>query len=114
MEVINNSRVIYNLVDAYVKLRSKIEIHALRRFNVVVIMKPEIFNELRYETPEITTYRDKEFECYFIYLCGIKTPLLINYELPEEVEFQVMTQHDYERLEQEKLYERFNNMFFNY
>ena len=45
-------------------------------------------------------------------LCGRKTPLLIDYELPDTVEFQIMTQDDYERLEKEKLFRRLDDMFF--
>ena len=38
--------------------------------------------------------------------------LLINNELSEEVEFQIMTQEDYERMEKEKLFIKFDKMFY--
>ena len=45
-------------------------------------------------------------------LVGRATPVIINDELPEEVEFQMMTQQEYERMEKEEMFRRFDKMFF--
>ncbi len=113
MEVINTGRVTKNIIDAYIKLRDKVDISTFKRFNVIILMHPKIFLELREEYP-YGIRRDKDIECYFVNIFGRETPILINRDLPEEVEFQIMTQQDYERLEKEKLYNKFDKMFFEY
>jgi hypothetical protein len=112
-EAINTGRITKNIIDAYIKLRDKVDISAFKRFNIVIIMHPKAFMELREETPYGMRV-DKDIECYFIDIFGRETPILIDRELPEEIEFQIMTQQDYERIEKEKMFERFNKMFFEY
>ena len=104
-------RVSDNLMHAYIELRNKCDISTFKRFNVIVIMQPKIVCELMNELP-YGMQRDKDIDCYFIELCGHKTPLLISNELPKEIEFQIMTQEDYERMEKEKMYIKFNKMFY--
>lgn len=113
MEAISTGRITNNIINAYIKLRDKVDISALRRFNVVIIMHPKTFMEFRNELPYGMRV-DNDIECHFIDLFGIKTPVLINRELPEEIEFTIMTQQDYERIEKEQLYKKFDKMFFDY
>ena len=113
MEEINTKRVTKNIIDAYIKLRDKVDISAFERFNVIILMHPKTFLELRAEYP-YGIRMDKDIECHFVNIFGRETPILINRDLPEEVEFQMMTQQDYERLEKEELYKRFDKLFFEY
>ena len=115
MEAIQKGRVTKNIIDAYIKLRNIFDISVFNSFNVIIIMSPKTFLELKNELP-YGCIVDKTLEegCYFVELFGRMTPVLINRELPEETEFQMMTQQDYERREKEKMFERFNKMFFEY
>lgn len=104
-------RVSNNLMNAYIDLRNRCDVFTFERFNVIVIMQPKILRELMSELP-YGIQRNIDLNCYFIELCGHKTPLLINAELPKEIEFQIMTQKDYERMEKEKLYIKLDKMFY--
>ena len=101
-----------HLIDAYMELRDKHNIDIFKRFNVVITMHPKTFIKFRKEQRYGIT-RDSDYEVYYIYLCNSKTPIIISYELPENIEFTIQTQKDYERLEKEKMFERFNKMFFD-
>ena len=103
-------RVMNNIINAYFELRTKLEDSMFVELNVVIKMHPKIFAELLSELNG-DIRRSIDNDCYFITLCGRKTPILIFRELPEQVEFQIMTQKDYEREEREKLMIRFNQMF---
>lgn len=113
MEELNTGRIMRNIIDTYIQLRDKFDISIFKRFNVIIIMNPKTFleftKELRYGCRV-----DKDIECYFISIFDRKTPILIDRELPEEIEFKMMTQQDYERIEKEKMFEKFNKMFFEY
>lgn len=74
--------------------------------NVVIIMKPKTFIQLKREE-EIYNYDNM----YFVYLCGRKTPIVIENNLPDETEFIIESQAEYERKEQNKLLEKMNKMF---
>lgn len=113
MEVINTGRVTKNIIDAYIKLRDKVNVSEFKRFNVIILMHPKTFMELRAEYP-YGIRMDKDIECHFVNIFGRETPILINRDLPEEVEFQIMTQQEYERIEKEKLYNKFDKIFFEY
>lgn len=106
-----NKRINTNLMNAYIELRNKCEISTFKRFNVIILMHPKVFYELMGELP-YGMQVDPELNCHFIELCGHKTPLLIERDLPENVEFQIMTQEDYERIEKEKLFTKFDKMFY--
>ena len=103
-------RVMNNIINAYFELRTKLEESMFVELNVVIKIQPKIFSELLSELHG-DIRRSIDNDCYFINLCGRKTPILITRELPEEVEFQMMTQKDYERQEKEKLITQFNQMF---
>ena len=108
----NNGRITQSIIDAYIKLRSEVDISTYSRFNIVIIMHPKTFLEFRNELPYDMRV-DKDIECYFIIIFGRETPVLINRDMPENIEFQIMTQQDFERQEKEILYKKFDKMFFN-
>ena len=101
-----------HLIDAYIELRDKSNIDIFKRFNVVITMHPQTFIKFREEQP-YGIRRDSDDEIYYTVLCNNKTPIIISDELPKDVEFIIQTQKDYERLEKEKMFERFNKMFFD-
>lgn len=82
-------------------------------FNVVIRIHPEKFFDLIKEIQENNTYfeRDVEAGCHFIALAGRKTPIIIDNDLPENTEFIIQSQKDYEREEQEKQLKKFFKMF---
>lgn len=103
------------IIEAYGELRFKMkDVHLFEKFNVVIQITPKAYYELRAEGNEQIRYINSDFieGIDFINLCGEKTPVIINNTLPENVEFIIQTQKDYERLEKEKLYERLNKMFY--
>lgn len=107
-----NGRITKNIIDEYIKLRHEVDVTSYTRFNVVVIMHPKTFLEFRNELPYGMRV-DEDIECYFISLFGRETPFLINRDMPENIEFKIMTQRDYERQQKEILYKKFDKMFFN-
>ena len=84
-----------------------------KNFNVVIRIKPENFWDLVKEIQKYNTYfeRDIEAQCHFIELAGRKTPIIIDNELPENTEFIIQSQKDYEREENEKQFKKFLKMF---
>lgn len=82
-------------------------------FNVVIRIRPESFWNLIEELQKYNTYfeRDIEVGCFFTQLAGRKTPILIDNDLPENTEFIIQSQKDYEREEQEKQFKKFLKMF---
>ena len=46
-----NGRITQNIIDAYIKLRSEVDISTYSRFNIVIIMHPKTFLEFRNELP---------------------------------------------------------------
>lgn len=101
-----------HLIDAYIKLRDEHDIDIFKRFNVVITMNPKTFIKFN-EEQHYGTRRDSDYRFYYTYLCNSKTPIIISNELPGIVEFTIQTQQDYERVEKEKMFERFNKMFFD-
>ena len=93
-----------NLLDSYAHPEN---------FNVVIRITPEKFWNLVKEMQEHNTYfeRDIEANCCFTELAGRKTPIIIDNDLPENTEFIIQSQKDYEREEQEKQFKRFIKMF---
>ena len=100
------------IINAYLKLRNKCEVYTYERFNVVIFMKSDTFRELIGQDSSLIRYV-KDIDCMFVNLFGGNTPIILTEDLPENVMFQIMTQKDYERIEKEKLIEKFNKMFFS-
>lgn len=96
------------ITKAYIEYRQKIldSFMNAENLNVVIIMRPKTFVQLKDE--EIIYNYDN---MYFVYLCGRKTPIMIEKDLPNETEFIIQSQAEYERKEQNKLWERMNKMF---
>ena len=103
------------ILDTYFKYRQKLldNYDQPINFNVVIRITSEKFWELVKEMQECNTYieRDIEANCFFIELLGRKTPIIIDTDLSENVEFIIQSQKDYEREEQEKQFKRFIKMF---
>ena len=101
--------------DTYFKYRQKLldNYEHPENFNVIIRLLPEKFFELIKEVHENNVYyeRNMEAECHFIELAGRKTPVIIDNNLPENTEFIIQSQKDYEREEQEKQLKRFLKMF---
>lgn len=98
------------ICEAYVALRRKcLDNIFYGRFEIVIKMHPKTFLEFRSEYPYI--YEDKECNCFHVNLFGYNTPILIDRELPDTVEFTMQERKDYERQEQEKFYTNLNKMF---
>lgn len=93
-----------NLLDNYINPEN---------FNVVIRISPEKFWELICELNKTNTYyeRNMEAECHFIELAGRKTPLIIDNDLPQDTEFIIQSQKDYEREETERQLKKFFKMF---
>ena len=70
-------------------------------------------NKIRFVKHLLLIEDSRDIECYFIDLFGRETPVLINRDMPEHIEFQIMTQQDYERQEKDILYKKFDKMFFD-
>ena len=100
------------IIEAYLKLRDKCEVYIFDRFNVVILMRHNTFKKLIENDSSLVRYV-RDIDCMFINLFGGNTPIILTEELPENVLFQIMTQKDYERIEKEKLIEKFNKMFFS-
>jgi hypothetical protein len=100
------------IVEAFMKLRQTLldsTVHYRDLYKVIIVMTPKAFCELRAEEPFIEC--NKKVECYYVELHGNKIPIVIDYQLPENVEFQIMHQKDYERIEKEKLLDKFYELF---
>ena len=97
------------IIEAYYKYRE----NALERLvnpahlQVVIRIKPGEFLKLRAEG--VTFFYNNI--CHYIELLGRKTPIIIEDDLPKEVEFIMESQKDYEMHEQQKLLNRFYTMF---
>lgn len=87
-----------NILDSYMNIKN---------LKIVIIMKPETFIKLKAENEIIYNFDNM----YFAYICGRKTPIIVDNMLPKETEFIIQSQTEYERQEQNKLYEKFNKMF---
>lgn len=106
------------LCDAIFKLRQLA--YSNRFFNtddmkIIVIVSPYAMNTLRAELKSTQCIYYKEIDKYtrvtFFGLFGQKIPFILDNTLPKDVEFQVMFRKDYERIEKEKLIEKFCKIF---
>lgn len=101
------------IVKAYYKYYDTIMEQNLKPdgyLQVVIKITPKTFSEL-IGTGKITIFRDEI--CYYTELCGLKTPFIIEKDLPENVEFVIQSRKDYERIEQENLLKKWFKMFGN-
>lgn len=99
------------IIDTYYEYRQKIieEYKNPKYLNVVIIISPKAMAELMHEEKFIET--DMKAECHYTSMFGRKTPIIIRHDLPENVEFIIQSQEDYERQEKERLLDKFYKMF---
>ena len=100
------------IIEAFLKYRQSLLDNYSRpeNSNVVIRIRPEKFWDLVKEFQN-SVERDIEAECHFIGLAGRKTPVIIDDNLPKNVEFIIQSQKDYEREENEKQLKKFFKMF---
>lgn len=108
------------IMDAYFELRDKYYAHDSwdgrydkDNMQVVITISPKAYHELKAEAYDLIEYINTNYidEIHFINLCGEKTPIIIDNTLPENVEFAIQYRKDYERIEKEKMMQRFIKMF---
>lgn len=106
------------LCDAVFELRQLA--YSDRYFNtddmkIIVIVSPHAMNTLRAElkSTQYIYYKkvDKNIGVTFFELFGQKIPFILDNTLSKDVTFQVMFRKDYERIEKEKLIEKFYKIF---
>ena len=82
---------------------------------IIVIVSPHAMNTLRAELKSTQYIYYKEVDKYtsvtFFELFGQKIPFILDNTLSKDVAFQVMFRKDYERIEKEKLIEKFYKIF---
>ena len=95
---------INEIYNAYVKYRAEIysQYISLDYLKVVILTNPENFHKLMQEIIKEQIHWSRYEDIYYFDLGGEKTPVIIDDEIPKEVEFQLLSQKDYERHEQEK------------
>lgn len=100
-----------SILEAYYEYRQ----HIIESFKnpkylqVVIIISLKEMSELLDEERYIE--RDRIADCHYTSMFGRKTPIIIRNDLPENVEFIIQGQKDYERQEQERLLDKFYRMF---
>lgn len=106
------------LCDAVFRLRQLA--YSDRFFNtddmkIIVIVSPYAMVTLRAELESTQYIYYKKVDKYtgvtFFELFGQKIPFILDNTLSKDVEFQVMFRKDYERIEKEKLIEKFYKIF---
>lgn len=80
---------------------------------VVIIISPKAYYKLIAEAYKEIFYIniDNINNISFILLSGNKTPIIVEDNLPKDVDFIIQYKEDYERLEKEKLLNKLANMF---
>ena len=95
----------YKIVKAYLNLVEQINDYDM---NFIILIHPKAFLQLE---KELKTGMYSKNGVYYVILMGKKVPIIINTEIPDKVNFTIMTQKDYERAEQEHLLKRFKEVF---
>lgn len=101
------------LIEAYIKYRQNVldNYKSVSHLNVVIIMHPKTMAELSAEESELFRVNIPNEYVAFINLCGRKTPIILDNILPDDTDFIIKSQKDYEREEIEKIYSKFNKIF---
>ena len=100
-----------DIINAYYEYRDNI----IRRFQdpihlqVVIIISPKGMSQLMDEEKYIKI--DGKADCYYTSMFARRTPIVVRNDLPENVEFVIQSQSEYERQEKEKLLDKFMRMF---
>lgn len=99
------------LIDMYLELRYKTDINYFRDLQVVILMTPKCFNNFVDDNIEKIICERNLPNYTFINLCGTKAPIIIDNTLPKNVEIQMITRQNYERIEKENLMKKIVEMF---
>lgn len=99
------------LIDMYLELRTKTDINYFRDLQVVILMTPKSFNNFAGDNSREFILERNLPEYVFINLCGTKAPIIIDNTLPNNIEIQMITRQEYERIEKEKMMKRIVEMF---
>lgn len=104
------------LTEAYIKYRQNIldNYESVSHLNVIIIIHPRTMSELEAEERRFFRVNIPDKYLAFVELCGMKTPVIIDDRLPDNIEFMIKSQKDYEREKIEKLYNKFNKIFKEY
>ena len=104
--------IIDNIIETYYKYREMVigEYKNPKHLQVVIKITPRAFTEIRAHE-NIVIFKNNGI--FYIELLGRKTPIIIKDNLPNNVEFIMQSQIEYEREEQQKLFYKFNEMFNN-
>jgi len=104
---------INEIYESYMKYRAEVlsNYYPMDYMKVVIIMPPQKWMELEVELCKAHIMCGRGKNCCYIGLAGDKTPVIIDDKLPQGTEFQIISQRDYERLEQEKLIKKMREMF---
>lgn len=80
---------------------------------LVMLCSPECYCKIRGEMSDKIRYeRDlRKYDIPILYIIGIKVPVVLRRDMPENVEFQIMYRENYERLEQEEMFRKFLDMW---
>lgn len=99
------------IIETYYKYRQNIieQYQNPKYLKVVIIISPKGMSELLAEEHYIET--DTKTECHYTSMFGLKTPIIIRTDLPENVEFIIQSQADYEKQEKERQLDKFYKMF---
>lgn len=85
----------------------------LKRCELVMMCPHKIYAEIRGTMSDKIFYvRDvPNYQIPILQICGINIPVILRYDMPNNVDFQLMYRKDYERLEQEEMYKKLIAMF---
>lgn len=106
---------IENLIEAVYKMYTQYDdiSYCKRKPEIVMICTPKAYCEIRGKISDKIRYeRDiPNYHIPILEIIGIRIPVIIRNDMPENVEFQLMYRKEYERLEQEEMYKRIIAMF---
>ena len=106
---------IENLCEAVYKMYSDYsrDRYTAKEPQLVMLCSPKCYHEIRGELSDKIQYERnlKGYDIPILYIIGIKVPVIIRRDMPEEVEFQIMYRENYERQEQEEMFKRFMDMW---
>lgn len=102
--------VIDDILETYYKYRQNVleKYENPKHMQVVIKMKPKTFLEITNDK-EVKIFNNGIF--YYIELLGRKTPIIIKNDLPENIEFIMQSRREYEREEQQELFNKFYKIF---
>lgn len=83
---------------------------------LVMLCSPKCYYEIREEMSDKIRYERnlKEYGIPILYIIGIKVPVVLRKDMPEDIQFQIMYRENYERLEKEEMYRKFMDMWEKY